>query len=282
MLTESVRVYGCTATLTEKTEKAVLRGFRNRDEYDALSIIRTSIDRPDYVELSPNQPAVFCPPRLQDRACSGIGNMLSFEFGRVATLAQTCSGGQYELTPDRIPKTIIFIDGAKLIEHVARILMGWLIKLGYSSRLARETVRTVRALTSKFDQDVSGALPWGDPWVWQQFGRAARGQGRHGTAVMFLPYWMFDRVGFGSASISTNAENQKKARQPKNIMATCRMQLTIQMSRAIADEDIADTSLNDDDESGGGDAALAGGRRGHGGRKQQGTDQAASRGQGVT
>ncbi|KAN0069631.1 P-loop containing nucleoside triphosphate hydrolase protein [Elaphomyces granulatus] len=134
-------VYGCTATLTEETEKAVLRlgGFRNRDESGALSIIRPSIDRP---EITLN----FRPIKKGMTSCAQLYFVLH---------VQTCLGGQYEPTPGRIPKTIIFIDGAKLIEHVARILMGWLTKFGYSSRLARETVRTYSALTSKFDQDVT-------------------------------------------------------------------------------------------------------------------------------
>jgi len=322
MLTESVRVYGCTATLTEETEKAVLRlgGFRNRKS-GALSIIRTSIDRP---EITLN----FRPiKRGMSISCSQLyfvlhgavhrysetGSKLGFEFGRVMTPARTCPDGQHRPTPSRIPKTIIFVDGAKLIEHIARILMGWLTKLGYSSCLARETVRTYSALTSKFDQDVTiddfasenshiriivattavgmgmdiqgidVVVQWGFTLgrcvsdLWQRFGRAARGLGRHGTAVMFLPYWMFDNVGFGSASISKpNAEKQKKAKQPKNTMAASRMQLAMQMSRAIAglddsvddiDEDIVDIGLNGDNEDGGEDAAT--GRRGRGGQKQQ-------------
>ena len=136
------------------------------------------------------------------------------------------------LTPQSIPKTIIFVDGRIKVAAIANCLKEWLIQKGYSCPLAHKTIEVYTSQVPKFDQDriytefkkeqsvihilvamtalgmgmdipdVEFVLQWGFPLtkdisdLWQRFGRAARAQGKKGIAVLLVPYWAFDNLGY--------------------------------------------------------------------------------------
>ena len=243
-LPSRVPMYGCTATLTAEQERDVKTngGFRSEDErLSGLQVIRISVDRPE-IQL------VVC-PIMHGRAMSyaqlyfvlnGVVHDVDspgwFERGRVlphsiATVEDCVASPRILRTPRRIPKTIIFIDGAKRIENAAGYIRLWLRALGFTAEEAVQIVCTYSSHTSRHDQDIIIAefekedsqirilvatsavgmgmdivdvdvvVQWDLPLdqevsdLWQRWGRVARGPDRCGLAVLFAPYYCFDRLG---------------------------------------------------------------------------------------
>lgn len=244
ILPSRVVMYGCTATLTEEQERDVKKngGFRPEDSsLHGLKVFRVDVDRPE-IQL-------VATPIMQGKsrsyaqlyfvlngAIQDLQNPTWFERGRVLPPecedAEECARSQrYACTPQRIPKTIIFVDGVVLIETVAGFLRVWLRNLGFSLADAQQAVSTYSSHTSTYDQDeiiaefekeeskirvlcatsavgmgmdiidIAVGVQWDLPLdqevsdLWQRWGRVARGHDRTGLAVLFAPYYCFDRMG---------------------------------------------------------------------------------------
>lgn len=282
-LPSRVAMYGCTATLTEAQERDVCvnGGFRSEDgSLQGLQLIRISVDRPE-IQL------LVC-PILGGRATSyaqlyfvlngairDVANLDWFKRGHVlppgfANAADCVVSPRIRRTPSWIPKTIIFIDGAKRIETAAGYIRVWLQGLGFTVQEAADIVCTYSSHTSRHDQDaiiaefekqesgirimvatsavgmgmdivdVDVVVQWDLPLdqeisdLWQRWGRVARAPGRSGLAVLFAPYYCFDRLGKaapmnpllantshgGSSAVGAQQSSRQSTRVPSRLRET--------------------------------------------------------------
>lgn len=216
-LITSTVFFGCSATLDAESERVVQSsgGFRPEGiEPGMLEVIRTSVDRPEI--------SICITPLLQKKQSSY--EQLFF------ILSQAVNPGAVP-SPEQIQKTIVFIDGRAHISSVAKWLKESLVQLGYSVTLAHQTIGIYTAHVPKFDQDrlyrkfhaedsriwvmvattalgmgmdipdIYTVVQWNFPItgsignLWQRFGCAARGPGKTGLAVFFVPYWALDHLG---------------------------------------------------------------------------------------
>jgi superfamily II DNA helicase RecQ len=252
LLSETV-FFGCSATLDLETENAVKRfgGFREEgSNAGQLEIIRTSVDRADisicvlpilkgkmnsYEQLhfllnqaNSLSSATDSPRILSDTRESEESSVISSAHESESTSSQN----RPRPTPQRIPKTIVFVDGRKKVTSVASYLKDVLVKKGYPVQLAHQTIGIYTSNVPKYDQDklydifrekessirivvattalgmgmnipdISIVIQWDIPVkndlgdLWQRFGRAARGPGEKGIAILFAPYWAFDSLGY--------------------------------------------------------------------------------------
>jgi superfamily II DNA helicase RecQ len=201
--------YACSATLAlgclEKVKERL--GFNN----STLQLIRTSIDRPEIDLIVETMP----------RGTKGSFDSLFF------TVSEGVDN-QGHPTPEKIPKTIIFIDSTQQCQVAARQLRFWLrqscllytvkelleIVQFYHSRVADEDKKRIskafygdqspiriviatEALGLGVDlPDIKRIVQYGIPRLldmavlWQRFGRAARGRGQRGEAVWIIELWV--------------------------------------------------------------------------------------------
>ena len=185
-----------------------------------LEIIRTSIDRLD-ISI-----CVFPIPKGKINCYEQLHFLLD-------QAVESSDGG---LTPEKIPKTIVFVDGRRRIAAVSQYLKESLVQKGYSARLVNQMVGIYTSHVAKHDQDriynifrseqsdirimvattalgmgmdipdVDRVVQWNFPItddvgdLWQRFGRAARGRNKTGVAIFFAPYWAFNRLGYQKES----------------------------------------------------------------------------------
>jgi superfamily II DNA helicase RecQ len=273
LLPKTVNWYGCTATLNEMQQRTVQMygGFR-----DDVLIIRTSIDRPelgiiirpilkgDARTYSPLffllHGAVSTPGQEEDPVNFGhvvpgitAPGKMDIECFRAECL-QPILEGRLVLSPQRIPKTIVYVDGTKLVCTVADRLRTWLLDLGYKIRETVDIVSSFSSYTSSFDKrriltmfakessiriliatnavgmgmdicDVDIVVQWGFPLgyqvadLWQRWGRAARGPKRFGTVVLFCPYWALDSHGY-DPEVSEKVSSAKSEGRTKGPLAS--------------------------------------------------------------
>lgn len=244
ILPSRVVMYGCTGTLTRAQEIDVIAyaGFNPASSSVlGLKLIRISVDRPEL--------QICICPILKGKATSYVqlyfilngavqdkNNPEWFQRGQVLPpgyldAARCAMSPHVSCTPQRIPKTIVFIDGTKLIGIAAGYMRLWLQDLGYGVQEAAQVVSTYSSHTSEYDQsailtefmkegseirilvatsavgmgmditDVDVVLQWNLPRdqelseLWQRWGRAARGLGRSGLVVLFAPHYCFDWLG---------------------------------------------------------------------------------------
>ena len=258
LLPKTVTWYGCTATLNKTQERVVQTNGGFRD--DAL-VIRTSIDRRELrIIVRPIlqgdaraylplffllHGAVSTPGEEEDPVDFGhvvpgitAPGKMSIECFRAERL-RLMREGRLVLSPQRIPKTIVYIDGTKLVCTVADHLRTWLLDLGYNIREAVDMVSSFSSYTSDFDKariltefakedssiriliatnavgmgmdirDIAIVVQWGLPLgykvadLWQRWGRAARGPKRSGTVVLFCPYWALGSHGYDPEKVSS-------------------------------------------------------------------------------
>jgi superfamily II DNA helicase RecQ len=150
----------------------------------------------------------------------------------VISSAHESTNSQNRPTPQRIPKTIVFVDGRKKVTSVASYLKKIIVEKGYPVQLTHQTIGIYTSNVPKYDQDklydifrekgssirigvattalgmgmnipdISIVVQWDIPVtnnlgdLWQRFGRAARGPGEKGIAILFAPYWAFDSLGY--------------------------------------------------------------------------------------
>jgi hypothetical protein len=155
--------------------------------------------------------------------------------------------GRLILSPQRIPKTIVYVDGTKLVYIVADHLRNWLLDLGYTIKEAVDIVSPFSSYTSNFNKtriltmfakesstrilvatnaisigmdirDVDIVIQWGFPLgyqvanLWQHWGRAIRGPNRSRTVILFCPYWAHNSQGCdpgGSEGVSSTYSKGK-------------------------------------------------------------------------
>jgi Helicase conserved C-terminal domain len=201
-----------------RTERGIRTcgGFRQEDSgVGDLEIIRTSIDRPDIsINIQPIE-------RGQQTSCEQLfaflHNAINPETGR--------------LTPQQVPKTLIFLDSKNDILRLADKMRKWLTLQGFTPQVVDQLVSVYTSRTQTHDQnrlyaifsqpdspirimiatnafgmglDIPGVkivVQWNFPFslsladLVQRFGRAARRPGEKATAFLFLPYWVFNCLG---------------------------------------------------------------------------------------
>jgi superfamily II DNA helicase RecQ len=228
VLNQDVVWFGCSASLPEKAEQAVLQeaGFRPvGPDYYRTEVIRTTIDRPD-IEIG-----IFPIPR---------GKLSSFDM--LYFLLDKSIDTDEAATPGQIPKTIVFIDNRSDVHETALFLQNALLSktagctVGYSTdpssaNCVTEIVEEYTSRVSAYDRkrrykefkeptskirimvattslgmgvnvaDVERTVLWdfppsNDPAdLWQKLGRGGRGRDRRSKGYLFLPYWAFDSEG---------------------------------------------------------------------------------------
>lgn len=230
MLSTETIFFACSATIDRESEQFILEkcGFRAEGNNPGdLEIIRTSIDRPDIS-------ICICP--------IPAGKATAYE--RLGYLLKDAVDVDSKPTPLKIPKTVIFIDGINKVRSVADALQAILIRqYRYPLELAARTVDSFTSQTPAFDQDriysefekldsyiricsattslgmgidipdIEAVIQWDIPTssdikdLWQRIGRAVRKHGLLGRAVLFAPYWMFDRLGYGGPPAGEGESN---------------------------------------------------------------------------
>lgn len=154
ILREGVVWFGCSATLDAITEDRVLStaGFRrvgnNRHE---TTVMRTSVDRPDVsICITPL-------PKLKLTSWDVLWFLFANAFSDT------------KATPERIPKTIVFIDGRRKIHHASVWAMETLVRLTasylpenqYSEHVSAgvlcvlDVVRIFTSNVSQYDRDAT-------------------------------------------------------------------------------------------------------------------------------
>jgi superfamily II DNA or RNA helicase len=222
--------FACSATVDQESERFILDmcGFNPEGNNPGdLEIIRTSIDRPD-ISLC------ICP----------IPASKATAYELLAFLLNEAVDIDGKPTPLRIPKAVIFIDGLNKVGRVAEALQAVLVRqYRYPAELAARTVDSFTSQTPAFDQDriynefekldsyiricsattslgmgidipdIETVIQWDIPVssdikdLWQRIGRAVRKYGLLGRAVLFVPYWMFDRLGHGGPPAGQGESN---------------------------------------------------------------------------
>ena len=280
-----------TLTKEQEAEVLRFGGFRKEGlEMGELEIIRTSVDRPDislhFLPIPPRtHTSLQCLYPLLDEAARDVirttppldnggrvSNVDGLAFSGTeasdteasdteasdteASDANDPSGTTQsmtvmDLTPQSIPKTILFVDGRTKVASVAQALIDKLVLVGYSSPLAFRTVETFHSFTSDHEKDrifnefrkshshirilvattavglgmnlpdvervvVYGLLITMDlSDLMQRIGRAARAHGRVGDALIFLPYWLFSDYGEDKPGQTPLPARKRKERQKR-------------------------------------------------------------------
>ena len=130
LLRESVMWFGCTATLDIESEQLVLKnaGFRTVGSGpEETEVFRTSINRNDlFLNILPI-------PRDMKTTWAPL-------FFLLQEAIDLDSG---ELTPEKIPKTIVFVDSIAEVGRIAQCFQGWLIGItkGKQFAFSREGIR---------------------------------------------------------------------------------------------------------------------------------------------
>jgi superfamily II DNA helicase RecQ len=210
--------FACSATVCLETEQVIRTygGFRQEgSSIGDLEIIRTSVDRPEIgISIQPIE-------RGQQTSCEQL-----FAFLQKAINSETS-----ELTPQQVPKTLVFLDSKNGILRLAERMKRWLTLRGFTPQVVHQLVCVYTSRTQLHDQnrlyeifsrpdspirimlatnsfgmglDIPGIeiiVQWnfliscslGD--LIQRFGRAARRLGEKATAFLFLPYWVFNCLG---------------------------------------------------------------------------------------
>jgi superfamily II DNA helicase RecQ len=186
-------------------------------------------------------------------------------------------------TPRRIPKTIVFVDGRRKVTSVAKYLKEVLVKKGYSVQLTHQTIGIYTSNVPKYDQDklydtfceqessirivvattalgmgmnildIPIVVQWDIPVtgdlgdLWQRFGRAARGPGQKGIAILFAPYWAFDSLGYSDAMDVQLANKNSQTRQGaksriRNMLSHDRQASRLRELVSAEDSDWSDSS----------------------------------------
>ena len=221
----------CSATIDRKSEQFILEKCEFRAEGNNpgdLEIIRTSIDHPDIS-------ICICP--------MPAGKV----YERLGYLLKDAVDVDSKPTPLKISKVIILFDGINKIRHAVDALQTVLygsIGTHLDSRHALSTLSLLRRQPStgieyiqtldSYIQICSATTSLGMgidipdieardiPMssdikdLWQRIGRAMRKHRLLGRTVLFVPYWMFDRRGYGGPPAgeveSTDAPGQHVVR----------------------------------------------------------------------
>ncbi|KIV98313.1 uncharacterized protein PV09_09841 [Verruconis gallopava] len=128
LLPDSTVWFACSATLSDKAERSVLdrTGFRPiGNGRHRAAVIRTSIDRPD-LSIS-----------VQPIARGQINSYNALHF-----LLDDCLDADGRFLPERIPKTIVFIDGRRKIANAVHQLRSWLSEKTSCDEIGYNTTAT--------------------------------------------------------------------------------------------------------------------------------------------
>jgi superfamily II DNA helicase RecQ len=198
------------------------------------------------------------------------------------------TNSQDKPTPQHIPKTIVFVDSKKKVISVASYLKSVLVKKGYRIQLTHQTIGIYTSNVPKYDQDklydifreedssirivvattalgmgmnildIPIVVQWDIPVtddlgdLWQRFGRAARGPGQKGTAILFAPYWAFDSLGYSEEKqtdavdaqpVNKNSQTRQGARSRiRNMLSHDRQASRLRELVSAEDSDRSDSS----------------------------------------
>ena len=284
-----------TLTKEQEAEVLKFGGFRKEGlGIGELEIVRTSVDRPDislhFLPIPPKtQASLQCLYPLLDEAARAVIRMTppldsgdglfdvdgvalsgteASDIGASDTEASNTEASNVndpsgttqpttvtDLTPQSIPKTILFVDGKTEVAGAAQALIDKLVSVGYSGSLASRVIETFHSFTSDYDKDrifdefrksdshirilvattavglgmnlpdvecvvVYGLLITMDlSDLMQRIGRAARALGLVGDALIFLPYWLFSDYGEdkpGQMPLPARKGKEKQKRRGRN------------------------------------------------------------------
>jgi len=132
--------FACSATVCSETERVIRTcgGFRQEgSRIGDLEIIRTSIDRPEIsINIQPIE-------RGQQTSCEQLfaflHNAINPETGR--------------LTPQQVPKTLIFLDSKDAILRLADRMRTWLTLRGFAPHVVDQLVSVYTSRTRSHDQN---------------------------------------------------------------------------------------------------------------------------------
>ena len=251
----SVPWFACSATLDKKTLDIArkMTGFQASCEF-----FRSSVDRPEIKLI-----VEIIQPRTTKR-------FTSLFFVLLAAMTDGLP------TPERIPKTVIFIDSRRDIQKCAECLRKWLQKLSagvISGRDCREIIQVYHSHTTVNDKnaiydefskadskirimvateslgtgvdlsDVKRVVQYGFPLdrllsvLIQRFGRAARMAGIKGEAVFLVESWAVgDRITSTRSAVLPSSQTPSAARRPSSTSRLARPY----SAEAAVDSDIPD------------------------------------------
>ncbi|KAH8586980.1 ATP-dependent DNA helicase [Bisporella sp. PMI_857] len=233
--------FGCSATLDQKTLGIArkMTGFQASCEF-----FRTSVDRPEIKLI-----VEIIQPRTTKR-------FTSLFFVLLAAMTDGLP------TPERIPKTVIFIDSRRDIQKCAECLRGWLQKLSagiIKDRDCRRIIQVYHSHTTMNDKnaiyeefskadskirimvateslgtgvdlsDVKRVVQYGFPLdrllcvLIQRFGRAARMAGIKGEAIFLVESWAIgDKITSARSAMLPGSQTPSAFRRPSGISRLAR------------------------------------------------------------
>ncbi|KAF1813104.1 P-loop containing nucleoside triphosphate hydrolase protein [Eremomyces bilateralis CBS 781.70] len=262
--------FGCSATLNKATEQAVIYygGFYEETHHELpLKIIRVSIDRPD---ISLN---ILPIERGKSKAYQRLWFLVDH------ALEHPTSRTEDDL--QRIPKTIIFVDGLQSVANISASLERYLFVQGFEPAMVRDAVGAYTSNTSRYDQDllydkirspcsslrvvvattalgmgmdipdIMVVAQWGLPIghdlgdIWQRVGRAVRvKQAINGMAFIFLPYYAFDLMGQDPVQMPSSRNNQPLSQKKKGRRNTLRLPNTTYSQSPLSQGDGAESDCS--------------------------------------
>lgn len=150
--------FACTATLDRATEQSVRRLLRFQAE---TVVIRTPVDRPDIalvrIYMTPAEKTSFT-------ALKFVVERAYVETDVTAQIRARLTRGQSRRnilgtvhqrfpSPQRIHKTLVFLDSKSSLSACCETMRGWLEGFGYSRRLARATIQYYHASIADADKE---------------------------------------------------------------------------------------------------------------------------------
>ena len=249
--------FGCSATLDQTTLDTVrkMTGFQTSCEF-----FRSSVDRPEIKLI-----VEIIPPRT-------IKRFTSLFFVLIYAMTDGLP------TPERIPKTVIFIDSRRDIQKCAEYLREWLQKLSagvmkardckqiiqvYHSHTTLNDKNTIYNEFSKADSkirimvateslgtgvdlsDVKRVVQYGFPLdrllcvLIQRFGRAARMAGIKGEAIFLVESWAIgDRITSVRSAMLPSRQTPSVSRRPSG---------TSRLARSYSVESGVDSDIPDNE-----------------------------------
>jgi hypothetical protein len=251
LLGSDVVWFACSATLTKAGEKIVIEktGFRRR----CMRYIRTTIDRPDLtLSLHPIQKGKLSTYEqlyfLLDNAVGPRGQILAQQVPKTVIFID----GRSKITAamlylrlcifNLVKERAVDAEDAATITAVTDIIQEFTARVAIHDRTVRwekfvrpdSPIRIIIATTVLGTgvniSDIDRVVVWNFPLdrtlseLWQRLGRGGRAPGRMSKAYVFLPYWVFDKLGHNPTkmpvilrSVPRPGRKQSKALGPSRL-----------------------------------------------------------------
>ena len=229
------------------------------------------------------QPGEASKPRTESFASQASHMTWGSEAACTAFCPTEC-----HLTPERIPKAVVFVDSIPLLMQLVFYLVLSLRRCGYPLAMARVVVRGFHAQMAEYDKtriyteflstqsririlvatsamglgmdipDIRVVIQWmftigqSIAELWQRFGRAARAPDQLGYGVIFLPHWAFGDQGkdpLSSAQTRRTAQSTPRRKMKKVRNMTVSDRRASRLSQSQTIEDVPSPSESEVSES---------------------------------